>query len=116
MTRKEPKAYGGKKQIEGIFVAGARCLIIEDVVTTGSSIIETIEVGYHCFRWTIVHILFQILKAEGLTVTNVLAVINRQQGGDEALAARGITLHWFDFIFRKKGFRFSLQMFKTEMK
>jgi uridine monophosphate synthetase len=45
MTRKEPKAYGAKKQIEGIYESGKHCLIVEDVITTGSSILETIQVS-----------------------------------------------------------------------
>ncbi|XP_015904302.1 uncharacterized protein [Parasteatoda tepidariorum] len=77
MKRKEAKNYGTKKMVEGIFTKGMKCLIIEDIVSSGSSIVETVEV----------------LRKEGLIVTDCIAILNRMQGGKENLANNGITLH-----------------------
>uniref|UniRef100_A0A914D0Z9 Uridine 5'-monophosphate synthase n=1 Tax=Acrobeloides nanus TaxID=290746 RepID=A0A914D0Z9_9BILA len=77
LKRKEAKSYGTKKLIEGSYEPGKKALIIEDVVTTGSSIIETVEA----------------LRNEGLVCDQVLCVIDREQGGVHKLAAKEIQLH-----------------------
>lgn len=77
VRRKEKKAYGTGQKIEGVFQAGQNCLIIEDVVTTGSSIIETAS----------------DLEAEGLAVTDVAVLIDREQGGNESLAKKKYVMH-----------------------
>ncbi|CAO1405844.1 unnamed protein product [Diamesa tonsa] len=77
IRRKEAKAYGTKKLIEGKFNAGERCLIIEDVVTTGSSIIETVN----------------DLRSEGLRIEDAIVVVNREQGGVQNISQQGIVLH-----------------------
>lgn len=77
IRRKEAKSYGTKKLIEGKFQTDENCLIIEDVVTTGSSILETTV----------------DLRSEGLIVEDAIVVVNREQGGVESLAKRGIKMH-----------------------
>lgn len=45
LRRKEAKGYGTKQLVEGIYEKGDRCVIVEDVISTGSSILETIAVS-----------------------------------------------------------------------
>ncbi|XP_076015321.1 uridine 5'-monophosphate synthase [Genypterus blacodes] len=76
IRRKEAKDYGTKRMVEGLMRQGETCLIIEDTVTTGSSILETAEVLYK----------------EGLKVTDAIVVMDREQGAVKMLASKGIRL------------------------
>ncbi|KAJ0171280.1 hypothetical protein K1T71_012830 [Dendrolimus kikuchii] len=74
MKRKETKLYATKKILEGVYQKGQRCLVVEDVVTSGGSLLETI----------------QTLREEGLTVTHAVIVLEREQGGASVLNANGV--------------------------
>lgn len=77
MVRKEPKGHGTQRYIEGPVRPGNRVAIVEDVVTTGGSSLTAIE------------------RAEefGLVVTQVIAIIDRMEGGAAAFAERGYPFH-----------------------
>ncbi|HEX8691106.1 MAG TPA: orotate phosphoribosyltransferase [Longimicrobium sp.] len=72
-VRKEPKAHGAGKRIEGCFAAGDAVVVVEDVITTGGSALKAV----------------QAVEAEGGTVLGVLAVLDRKEGGRAAIEAAG---------------------------
>merc|ERR1712122_13396 len=75
--RKEAKGYGGKKMIEGLYKSNDSILLIEDVVVSGSGIIEAT----------------QDLKTQNLRVSDVITLLDRQQGGPKNTKKHGINFH-----------------------
>jgi orotate phosphoribosyltransferase len=75
-VRKTAKAYGTARLAEGADVDGRRVLVVEDVVTSGGQIAVSTRQ----------------LRDLGARIDHALCVIDRQEGGAEALAADGITL------------------------
>jgi orotate phosphoribosyltransferase len=75
-VRKAAKPYGTARLAEGAEVDGRRVLVVEDVVTSGGQIATST----------------QQLRELGACVDQALCVIDRQEGGAEALAHDGITL------------------------
>ena len=75
--RREEKGYGTKRRIEGLFTAGERVVLIDDIITDGTSKFEAIEP----------------LEGAGLVVKDLVILIDREQGGRELVAAKGYTLH-----------------------
>lgn len=75
IVRKEAKGHGTQAYIEGPSLsAGASVVVLEDVVTTGQSAWKAVE----------------RLRAAGYTVDTVLALVDRQQGGQEFYASKGL--------------------------
>lgn len=69
MVRKEPKAHGRAQLIEGVVKPGANVVIVEDVVTSGGSVLRAIRA----------------VEQEGATVVKVLVLVDREEGAAETL-------------------------------
>jgi uridine monophosphate synthetase len=76
-TRKERKIHGTKKLVEGVYKAGERLVLVDDVITSGESKKETLEQ----------------LSSKRLIVKDVVVLIDREQGGPETLKEIGLELH-----------------------
>jgi len=76
IVRDEAKEYGTANRVEGAFDPGELVCLIEDVVTSGGALIGAVEA----------------LREAGLEVRNAVCVVDREEGGAEALAAAGVRL------------------------
>jgi orotate phosphoribosyltransferase len=76
MVRKEPKTHGTGKLVEGPVAAGMTCIIVEDVITSGGSALKAVESA----------------QEFGMQVLGVFGVIDRLEGGREAIEKAGLTL------------------------
>ncbi|HCU23715.1 MAG TPA: orotate phosphoribosyltransferase [Deltaproteobacteria bacterium] len=76
IVRKEPKGHGTMSWIEGAshLQAGMRVVLVEDVITTGGSILKA----------------WRVVREAGLVPLGVLVVVDREEGGKEALEAEGL--------------------------
>lgn len=77
-VRKKPKEHGARLSVEGLAkgesLAGKRCVIVEDVTTTGGSAIKAVEA----------------VKESGAEIVLVLTMVDREEGATEAFAAAGL--------------------------
>ncbi len=73
-VRKAAKEHGTRRRIEGNFTKGQPVVVIEDVITSGGSALQAIEA----------------IRSEGGEILGVLAVVDREQGGREAIEAAGL--------------------------
>jgi len=76
-VRNKPKDHGTTKSLEGKILSGMQVMMIDDVATTGTSILNGIKE----------------LKAEGLSISNACVIINRLEGADKILNSVGVILH-----------------------
>jgi orotate phosphoribosyltransferase len=76
IVRDQAKEYGTANRIEGTFEPGQRVCLVEDVVTSGGALLESV----------------QALRRAGLECRNAVCVIDREEGGVDALARQGVRL------------------------
>jgi len=76
-VRDKPKDYGTTKSIEGKIFSGMKVILIDDVVTTGSSVINAIKQ----------------LKDAGLSISDVYVIINRLEGANNTLELEKVNLY-----------------------
>ncbi len=78
IIRKEPKGHGTGQWLEGRknLVPGARVVIVEDVLTTGGSALKAVDRA----------------REEGLEVVGIISLVDREEGGREAVEAQGLAL------------------------
>ena len=75
IVRKDTKEYGTGNRLEGVWAAGSAVCVIEDVVTSGGALLAAIAA----------------LRAENLDICAAISVVDRQEGGAEAIAAEGVS-------------------------
>ena len=75
LVRKQAKEYGTAKRLEGVFEPGQRVCVVEDVVTSGGALLSAVEA----------------LREANLDVSAAICVVDREEGGAEAIAAAGVT-------------------------
>jgi orotate phosphoribosyltransferase len=76
-VRNKPKDYGTSKSIEGKFQQGMKVLMIDDVATTGGSMINAIKA----------------LKQESIVITDAFVIVNRNEGAEDSLKHEGVSMH-----------------------
>jgi len=76
-VRNKPKEHGTTKSIEGKTSAGMKVVMVDDVATTGISVLNGIKQ----------------LKESGLSISGVYVIINRLEGADKALDDMGVQIH-----------------------
>jgi orotate phosphoribosyltransferase len=76
IVRKEAKEYGTANRLEGVFEGGELVCLVEDVVTSGGAAVEAVEA----------------LREAGLVVRHAVCVVDREEGGIDALARHGVRL------------------------
>ena len=77
IVRNEAKGYGTANRIEGVFEPGETVCLVEDVVTSGGAAVSSVRA----------------LREAGLVCRTAVCVVDREEGGADALARKAVRLH-----------------------
>ena len=98
-VRNKPKEHGTTKSIEGKTSAGMKVVMVDDVMTTGTSVLNGIKQ----------------LKESGLSISDVFVIINRLEGADKAFSDMGVQIHQLTDILEISNILFQEKLISKEI-
>ena len=98
-VRNKPKEHGTTKSIEGKVSAGMKVVMVDDVMTTGTSVLNGIKQ----------------LKESGLLISDVFVIINRLEGADKAFSDMGVQIHQLTDILEITNILFQEKLISKEI-
>ena len=98
-VRNKPKEHGTTKSIEGKISAGMKVVMVDDVMTTGTSVLNGIKQ----------------LKESGLSISDVFVIINRLEGDDKAFSDMGVQIHQLTDILEITNILFQEKLISKEI-
>ena len=98
-VRNKPKEHGTTKSIEGKTSAGMKVVMVDDVITTGTSVLNGIKQ----------------LKESGLSVSDAFVIINRLEGADKTFSDIGVRIHQLTDILEITSILFQEKLINKEI-
>ena len=98
-VRNKPKEHGTTKSIEGKISAGMKVVMVDDVMTTGTSVLNGIKQ----------------LKESGLSISDVFVIINRLEGADKVFSNMGVQIHQLTDILEITNILFQEKLISKEI-
>ena len=98
-VRNKPKEHGTTKSIEGKTSAGMKVVMVDDVMTTGTSVLNGIKQ----------------LKESGLSISDVFVIINRLEGADKTFSDMGVQIHQLTDILEITNILFQEKLIDKEI-
>ena len=98
-VRNKPKEHGTTQSIEGKISSGMKIIMVDDIMTTGTSVLNGIKQ----------------LKASGLSISSVFVIINRLEGADKSLNDIGVQVHQLTDILEITNILFEEKLISKEI-